>query len=170
MADTPGAARTAAVMSTAAAVASALALINSGKASASPSTFPPEVLELMIAMAQEMDALLQAVQNLTIDVQGWVPNADGITSGRLNVQALNTARQLPHLVVPDDMEIQLKGWPTNLGIIYVASTDPAAKNINTVWPLLANEAIGYRIKNLNELYFSGTVVGNWVCWTVEKRK
>ncbi len=163
-------AKTAAVMSTAAAVASAFALLNSGKVSAAPGTFPPELLELMIAMAQDVDALLQAVQDLTIGLQGWVPNADGITSGRLDVLALNAARQLPHLVVPDDMEVQLKGWPTNLGVIYVASSAPAAKNINTAWPLLANEAIGYRIKNLNEIYFSGTVVGNWVCWTVEHRK
>ncbi|KKM60864.1 hypothetical protein LCGC14_1537530 [marine sediment metagenome] len=180
MADRPDAAKTAAVMSTAAAIASGFALIRSGKVAAapgSPGAIPVEVIELLVAIAQsadntdkDMDTLLDAVQNLTLDTRGWVPNADEIVSGRMDVEALNTARQLPHLVVPDDMEIQLKGWPANGGVIYVASSDPEAKNINSVWPLLPNEAIGYRIKNLNEIYFSGTAVGDWVCWTVENRK
>ena len=177
MADRPDAAKTAAFMSTTAAIASGIALLRSGKAAAASGTFPPELIELLIAIAQsadntdkDMDVLLEAVRNLTLDTRGWVPNADGISCGREQVQALNSSRQLPHLVVPDDMEIQLKGWPANGGVIYVASSDPEAKNINSVWPLLPNEAIGYRIKNLNEIYFSGTAVLDWVCWTVEARR
>ncbi len=180
MADRPDAAKTAAVMSTAAAIASGFALIRSGKVAAAPGapgTIPVEVIELLVAIAQsadntdkDLDALLQEVRNLTLQAQGWVPNADGISCGREQVQALNTSRQLPHLVVPDDMEIQLKGWPANGGVIYLASSDPEAKNINSIWPLLPNEPAGYRVKNLNSIYFSGTAVGDWVCWTVEHRK
>ncbi len=177
MANKHDSARTAAVMSTAAAIAASLAWIRSGQVSAAPGGIPTELMELVMAIAQsvnnadqDLDSLIRAVENLTLQAQGWVPNADGIIAGRSDVQALNAARQLPHLVVPDDMEIQLKGWPTNGGTIYVAGSAPAAKSINSLWPLLPNEAIGYRIKNLNEIYFGGTMVGDWIGWTVEARK
>ncbi|MCK5235930.1 MAG: hypothetical protein KAR06_03005 [Deltaproteobacteria bacterium] len=172
------------VIGTAAAIAAAVALLQKRTAQGAPGNggngvvgLDEATMQLLLAIAQSADnagqdlsALLQAIDRLALRTQGWVPNADEIVAGRMNVQALNTARQLPHLEIPDDMEIQLKGWPTNAGLIYVASTDPAARNINSVWPLLPNEAIGYRIKNLNSIYFSGNAVGDWVVWTVEYRR
>jgi hypothetical protein len=127
---------------------------------------------LLEAIATGQSAILDAITNLNLSglVVSNVPNADDITCGRAQVAALNAAVALPDVVIPDDMEIQLKGWPTNGGLIYVARSAPQAINVMSVWPLLPNETIGYRIKNLNLLYFSGTQVGDWVTWTVEHRK
>ena len=161
-----------------AAVAAAIALARSGTAQASTSGQPVSLdqpsMALLEAIAQANGAMLEVVSRLEMPggnlAIGVVPNTDEISSGRWQVGAINTAYRLPELVIPDDMEIQLKGWPTNAGIIYVASSAPSALNITSVWPLLPNEAIGYRIKNLNVLYFSGTVAGDWIVWTVEHRR
>ena len=161
-------------------IAAAIALSRSRVAKAAEAgnkvALDEATMALLEAIATAQGAILETITNLntgqgqgTLAV-GVVPNADEIVSGRRQVTALNTAVRLPELVIPDDMQIQLKGWPTNAGLIYLASTAPQSSNIESVWPILANEAIGYRIKNLNSLYFSGTAVGDWVVWTVEHRK
>lgn len=175
------------VLGASAAIASAIALARSArKVQAAPEETPtvvtlaPVIQELLEAIAGGAAASLEAIQRIETAIHGLqfptvagaigvVPNADFFASGRMNVLALNQARQLPHMEIPDDFEVVLKGWPTNGGIIYVACTAPSAGNINAVWPLIANETIGYRIENLNTVYFTGTVVGDWICWTVEQR-
>lgn len=143
-------------------------------------TLDPAIQELLEAIAagtaagiDDLDSIEKAIREFQFPTEGGgigvVPNADYFTSGRMQVTALNRARQLPPLEIPDDMEIVFKGWPFNGGIIYLACTDPASRNIESIWPLIANETIGYRIKNLNVAYFTGTRVGDWLGWTVEQR-
>jgi len=142
-------------------------------------TLDEATMNLLIAMAQTSADLEQLVERIigsleggevALTVQGYPPNTETITATRVLIAAVNTAYQLPDIVVPDDMNLQLKGWPTNAGIIYVGYSRATCININQVWPLLANEAIGYRVKNANAIFISGTVPGDWLAITVEQRR
>ena len=169
------------VLGGAALVTAAIALLKERPAYAAEGTVTLDeaTMSLLIAMAQTGADLEQLVQQIigsleggevTLTVQGYPTNTESIATTRLLIAALNTPYQLPDIVVPDDMELQLKGWPTNAGLIYVGNSRATCTNINSVWPLLANEAIGYRVKNANRIFVSGTVAGDWLAITVEKRK
>ncbi len=166
------------VLASAALLSSALALFQSRQAKAAEDgkTLPADAaaLELLAAIAQSnvetaqfSAELLEATTDMALAV---VPNADTIISTRVLIAAVLRAYNLPDIVVPDDMELQIKGWPTNAGIIYVGYSRATAFNIESAWPLLANEAIGYRIHNADEIWVSGTVAGDLAAITVEQRK
>jgi len=181
MANERDAGKAALVVGSAAAIASAIALLRERRAKAAPGegelALDDATMDLLIALAESSAALettasdvLAAIKDMSLQVQGYPPNADGIISGRVLIGAVGRPYGLPDVVVPDDMFIQVKGWPTNAGIIYVAGQRTSATNINQVWPLLANEAVGYRVKNANLLFVSGTVAGDWAVFTVEQRR
>lgn len=186
MAEKDQTARGALVISTGAAIAAALAFLTRRKAIAAPAelvSLDEATMNLLIAIAkssgdtyEKLGEVISAIEGIPgvsisdIKVQGYPPNADGIISGRIPMTIVNTPYRMPDVRIPDDFEVQIKGWPTNAGIIYVGGSEPAAVNINQAWPLLANEAIGYRVKNLNQVYVSGTVAGDFAAYTVEQRR
>jgi hypothetical protein len=166
----------------AALVTAAIALANKRVAAASPEggevLLDNETMQLLIALAQTTADIEQLVAQIvsgfqgqtTLNVQGYPPNTESIIATRVQVRAVNTVYPLPDIVVPDDMILQLKGWPTNGGIIYIGNSQATANNINQVWPLLAQEAIGYKVKNARAIHFSGNAVGDWLAITVEQRR
>ncbi len=175
------------VVGGAAAVMAAIALAKTRVAQAAPgdqNAMNEALLEILAAMAGTNADILAAVQRifipsgdggdgggvLNLRVQGFPPNTERIISTRVFIENLNTPFQLPDIIVPDDMELQIKAWPTNGGLIYVGESRVAATNVNQVWPLLGNEAIGYRIQNAEEIFISGTIVGNSAVVTVEQRR
>ena len=144
------------------------------------------ITELLIAMASTNVDILNAIQSIfipspsdgdgevtffqNIRVQGFPDNTQTMIATRVVIEALNTAIELPDIPVPNGFELQIKGWPTNGGLILVSNSRPGATNLNQSWPLLANEAIGYAIQNADELWVSGTAVGDIVVLTVEQRR
>jgi hypothetical protein len=99
-----------------------------------------------------------------------VPNANGIRSGRLLIVAANQPYQFPDITVPDDMYFVIKAGPLNAGIINVGGSGPDVRGPEGVWPLLPQENVGYRVKNAQSIYCSGTVAGDFAYYTVEQRK
>jgi hypothetical protein len=169
------------VLGGAALVTAAIALIKERTAFAAEGvvTLDEATMDLLIAMAQTGADVEELVARIigsieggetTIQVQGYPPNAESIATTRVLIGAIDTAYGLPDIVVPDDMNLQLKGWPTNAGIIYVGYSRATVIDLNQVWPLLANEAIGYRVKNAKGIFISGTVPGDWLALTVEQRR
>ncbi len=161
-------------VSVAAAIAAGVALLQSRDVKAAPPNgdgytvaLDNVSLELLIAIAQATESTREIFETRGVAV---APNTEGIIAGRVLIVAANTPYQLPDIVIPDDMHLQIKGWPTNAGIIYVAGLRTSATNINQVWPLLANEAVGYRVKNADLIYVSGTVAGDLAVYTVEQRR
>ncbi len=167
------------VLGSGVALATAITILASRKAEAAPGeivALDEASLNLLLAIAQagadQAELLQQAVaalEALSIDVQGYVPNAKGIIATRIQITALVRPFNLPDIEVPDDMALLIKGWPTNGGLIYVSDTSPGSTNVNQVWPLLANEFVGYRVKNANAIWISGTQLGDWAVMTVERR-
>lgn len=174
-----GAAGATLILSGTAAVASIIAATKKA-AAAAPTEFPPEVLSLLQAIAeavgvtvQDLEALLAAVQGLSFNVQGYPPNADYPLSGRIDCQVALQPYRLPPIDVPDDFSIVIKSWPNNPAppaLIYVAKASGEAINPYSIWPLIQNEQIPYRIKDASQIWVAATVVPAAIVWTVEQRR
>lgn len=102
----------------------------------------------------------------------YPPNAEGIQSARVLLVAMNQAYQLPDMIVPEGMVLNVKAWPLNGAgnLVYIGYGQALAVNINSSWPLIANEAIQYQILNANVLWAAGSVNNLFVCLTCERRK
>jgi len=180
MTDQPDRASQVAVgMSTAAAIAAALAWLSHSRAeAASPSgTIPPELMELLVAIAQSTDRvdgnvleIINAISQLAISTQGYVPNADSMVATRIACPVANTPYRLPYIIVPHDMQLVLLGWPLNTGWIQVGCSPAECTNINQSFPLLRGAVAGWRVKNAECLYVSAAAAGDFVVLTVEQRK
>jgi hypothetical protein len=172
-------AKAAAGMSTLAAIAAAAAWINSRKA-APPGgeiILPAEFIQLIVAIAASSDSidnnLLKVINELThlaINVQGFPPNASGIRSFAKLCAVANQAYQGDDMTVPEGMSLLIKSYPTNAAasIIRVASSPADATNPNSSWPLLPNEAVGYQVKNANQIYVSATIANSIVIFSAER--
>ena len=178
---TDRASQVAAGMSTAAAIAAALAWLSTKKVEAAPPpgqiTIPPELMELLVAIAQSTDRvdenilrIITAISQLAISTQGWVPNADYAVATRVQCPAANTPYRLPYIMVPDDMELVLLGWPLNAGWIQIGWSPAECTNINQSYPLLPGAVVGYRVKNAECFYVSAATAGDSVVLTVEQRR
>ncbi len=97
---------------------------------------------------------------------GW-PNAESVQSASIIIRAVNTPYQLPSMPIPDGMAVIIKSWPSNGGFIYVAASRPEVLDINRVYPLQPGEFIGYKVRNANSLWISGTLVNDLVIITAE---
>jgi hypothetical protein len=172
-------AKTALGISTVAIIAAAIAA--SKKAGAAPPggqiTLPPEFVQLIAAIAASSDDidsnLLKAIDEISkiaINVQGFPPNALGIRSFSKLCVVANQAYQGDDMVVPEGMSLLIKSYPTNAAasIIRVASSPADATNLNSSWPLLPNEAVGYQVKNANQIYISATIANSIVIFSAER--
>lgn len=156
------------------AVAAGLAFLTGGKSS---SVFPAEAMQLLIAMAQNLEAqnakfdeLISAVKGLSLSGGGVVPNADGFVAFRVQCPAASTPYQLPDFAVPDGFSVALKGWPANANVVWVGRTAAETTNINQIFPLLPNEALNIQVKNTKSIYVSAVVPGDWLVCVVEQNK
>jgi hypothetical protein len=174
-------AKMAAGMSTVAAIAAALAWINSRKKVTAPPgeelTLPPEFVQLIAAIAASSDSIgnnllkvIEELTNLSINVQGFPANTQGIRTFTKLCAIANQSYQGDDMVVPEGMSLLIKSYPTNAGasIIRVASSISDATNLNSSWPLLPNEAVGYQVKNANQIYVSASIAGSIVIFSAER--
>lgn len=143
------------------------------------SEFPPEVLDLLRAMGATMldtqaqlSEILAALRQMSLNVQGYPPNADFALSGRVSLTVALTPDRLPQILIPEGFQILVKSWPFNpaAGLILTSKSSGEAKNLDAAWPLIPNESIPYAIKNAQEIWVAATVVPAWVNWTVEQRR
>jgi len=181
------------VMSGVALAAAAIALARSKTVLAAPSenglvTLDEATMELLVAIAQTSADISQLLAQalggesdqpgqINLQVAGYPLNTESMIATRVQIAALGRHYQLPDIAVPDGFTLQLKGWPANLGTIYVGNSQGTVTNINQVWALIPNEAIGYGVKNAKELYVAGiappagaSIVGDWLGITVEQRR
>ncbi len=99
-------------------------------------------------------------------------NAETINIASITCDAVNRSFHAPDMPVPDGFFLQMIAWPGNpvASLVYVSFSDPAARDIGQVWPLLPGATLGLRLKNANVLYFAATVAGCRVNLTAEKRR
>lgn len=174
--DGDSAAKVAAAMSTLGLAVAAIDLFKKPVAAAAGGEFPPEVLQLLQAIAYGMEAsiaqlndILDAINGLGLQVQGYPPNCDYVTTVRINCQAINQSYPVPSLVVPDGFSVLVKAWPGNaVGAFIFVITNPAP-NQSMAYPLVFNEAVRLSIKDTGKIHLFTNVAGSQATVTVEQR-
>lgn len=195
MGETDKASKAAVAVSIAAAITSALALLEK-RVKAAPLE-PSQIvgldeatMNLLIAIAQAsgnidsntleaLDKLQDIVDKISgvpgvpgvLSVQGWPPNAEGTRTFAVLCPAVATAYPVPDMEIPDGMSLAIKSSPVNaLGsLIFVARTPAECTNPNSAWPLVQNESITYQIKNANAFFVSTNIAGSIAIFTAEQR-
>jgi hypothetical protein len=172
-------AKVAAGASTVAAIAAALAFINTRKVAGAQPVIPDEVVQLIVALAatsEDIKATVhQILEALGAGGQGWPANTDSITGLRVAITPA-TGVQLPSIVVPSGMALVITAWPLNPAWLFVGPTLAEAGNINQSYPLLPAANVSYFIENADEIYVSAMTPGGvatagcFACLTVEQRR
>lgn len=153
---------------------SVIALIRSQKAAAAAEnggmTFPPELLELLAAMAIDVESIKNQMGQSGIG-NGYPPNAKYPLSSRIDLGAALNAVQFQDMEIPDNFFFVVKAYPTNPAgsLVYVARSKTEAQDQYTAYPLMPNETIGYKISNPANIWVSGSIANLSVVWTVEQR-
>lgn len=173
------------VLGTVVAIAAVEAMLASRPVKAAPGgivSLDEATMNLLIAIAQEIGVsteeviaelrnIISAVNNISLGGGlGIAPNTESITATRVVIGALFTPVQLPDISVPDQMILLIKAWYLNAGIIFVGESALASNSPNSVWSLVPNEFVGYRIQNANALWITGNAIGDSVVVTVEQRR
>jgi hypothetical protein len=142
-----------------------------------------EAIQAIIAGMQEQNtrlenAMTSLVSALTsmgtsgggIAVSGVPENTATFNSGVVTcaVASPNKAYRMPGKYIPKGMEFVIKALDSNVGLIYVANNEADAKTAPATYRLLANEAIGLKIKNSNAEWISAQIAGEGVTWIVEQ--
>ncbi len=125
-----------------------------------PGGFDEAAMETLISILQHtenLDAdtttLINTLNQLAAAFGvGPLENPLDITAFTAYPPALITPVRLPYREVPWDKELVIKALHTNTGVILVAPSQAAARNINSSYWLIANEAIEYRIKNADHIW------------------
>lgn len=166
-----------AIAASIAAVTGSIAAFKSS-AQAQQSNFPPEFLELLQAIASDEEATIEQLNDILTAIanipgggssQGWPPNADYVTTVLIQCAVINTAYQVPSMIVPDNFEVLIKAYPANnpASLIFVV-TNPAP-NINNAHPLVPNEPVSYKIKDTGKIYLFTNIAGSQATVSVEQR-
>lgn len=125
------------------------------------------VLQQLAGVGQSI-ADLTAVLSTLLGNTNVMHNPPTIVAWRSICVAATTAYQLPSREIPFDKALVIKALPTNIGVIYVGNTAAASLNVNDSYPLIANEAIMYKIKDSQKIWISGSMAGDGVACTVEQ--
>lgn len=111
------------------------------------------------------EAMVELVRGLNVIL---TPHSTFVT-GNVICPVANRAYQLPSFDIPWNMELVVKALFTNVGTIYIASRAADAASIPAAYPLIANEAIGYRIRTSSIVWVMATTAGEGVSYTVEQK-
>lgn len=148
------------------------ALAKSKPATAASNGTDPSVSLLLQDIAETLHKMETPSQNgnglpLNVTVSP-LKNSTRIICFTVFPDAVGTPKQLPRYDVPDDKELVIKALPTNFGIIYVSSSQSNSTNPNQSYWLIANEGIGYKIKNSEQIWINCTIAGEGVVCTMEQ--
>ena len=125
------------------------------------------VVAILNDLKTGMNQLALAISQL-VGGGGVMDNPKGGVAWRTVCPATNTAYQLPSRIIPYDKELAIKALPANGGNIFVAFSATGATNIGDSYPLIANEAIHYKIYDSGVIWISATAAGEGVVCTVEQ--
>jgi len=165
--------------STAAAIMSALALLEARKKEGAPGegVIPDEVIALIAAIAATSDSINaelahihDVLAGLQITFKGWPSNTKRFATITLNCAVANQAYNPPQLYVPDGMALLIRSHPINAAgsLVRVAASPTEAVTPDASYPLQPSEAVAYYIKGAHEVYVSSTVAGSIVIFSAEQ--
>jgi hypothetical protein len=169
-------AQTAAVMSTGAAIAGVLGLIQSRKPGGEV-VIPDEVIQLLMAMAATTDSInaalgdiIEVLAGLQLNVKGWPPNLNRFATISVNCAVANQPFQPEHLYAPDGMALLIRSHPGNApgSLVRVATSPNEAITPDASYPLQPSETVAYYITDAHEVFVSSTAAGSIVLFSIEQ--
>jgi len=140
-------------------------------------SFVDEYLRLVVAGENRilealtgLGGLAEAINNLVAALggAGALKNPTKIVSEEFLCPVAGTAVQMPAYEIPWDKELVIKALSTNWGLMRVGNTKMDAENAMIGYPLLANEAVGLKIKNAEQLWICADRANEGVHWIVEQ--
>ncbi len=119
-----------------------------------------------------LSQILEAIKGINgeggLAVPPEYPNNQGMTVAATQGTLANTPYRLPEIEVPEGRSLVIKGDPGNAGLVRVGFSASSSVHPLQSWPLRANEAVSYRIKNSKELFVSFTIANEIAYFTVEQ--
>ena len=104
-------------------------------------------------------------------IQGYPSNAPTIQVATVALPSITAsttgAQRFPDMVVHNGMALLIKAAPSNLGIVYIASSMASALNINSAYPLLPNETLSIYVTTPFGLWGSAINAGDFVYLLIE---
>jgi hypothetical protein len=117
----------------------------------------------------KLDEILAALGATPGGVSGVPPNLSYIRTFRVVGTVAPAAPQaFPQCFISDGMSLLVKGYPTNLALVYVGGSSNSAGNVNSSYPLQPGEVVRYFIKDSSTLYLRVINAGESVICTVEQ--
>lgn len=160
--------------STTAAIASIANLFKTQKVAAAGG-FPPELAELFLAMAADINLVAQFVADYNPPpgtpgsqiINAVTPSYQTVRSVRVDIPVPGTSVRLPDIPIPPGIQVKIKAGWNNVGVVYIAGSGADAINPYATETLIRNEFTSYFIANPSSLYASGTVAGDYITVTTE---
>lgn len=118
----------------------------------------------VVSIDKKLDAAIAALGG-----EVTLENPEHIGGGVVICPVIGQAVPLPPREIPWDKEVIIKAFSTNGGTIRVGNSKPDAENPGVGYPLIGNEAIGYKVKELSQLWICATVANEGANWTVEQK-
>ena len=124
----------------------------------------------LLAALPNVQALADAINSLVAALggAGALQNPPKMVSEELLCPVAGTAVQMSNYEVPRDKELVIKALSTNRGTVRVGNTKMDAENPRMGYPLLANEGVGLKIKNAEQLWVCAHRANEGVHWIVEQ--
>ena len=124
------------------------------------------------SLKQALDSLTNVISNPDQPsqsvIQGYPNNATSLIIVRILCPTIiPESYRFADIPVPNGMSLLIKGWPTNLGLVYVGYSPTI--DVNTSYPLARNETLSVAVQNANALYVSAVNAGDSVVLLVERR-
>jgi hypothetical protein len=171
------------VASTAAAVAAvAMLLRQQGQGQGQGNgSFPPELMQLLSAMAVNLDTLtsdMEGINSWLAHYQnspggaGYPPNTNQVNIYSINLTVAGQPVQLQDMIIPDDFYLVVKSAPGNpgAGLVYIGNSQSNAANPLSSYPLIPNEFRAFRINQAKTLWVSATIVPALVIVSAEQKQ
>jgi len=98
---------------------------------------------------------------------GFPDNCETVATTRITIGQINRGYQLTDLVIPAGMRVLIFAPTTNAGTIYVANSRTNAQDLDSAYPLIGGQSVGYYVKNAKNLQVSGNTAGDTAIMTVE---
>ena len=141
------------------------------KNTGTPTSIPQALLDQVADIdTVKLVELIAAVKAISVNVQGYAPNADILVTTRIPLLVANVAVQLSDQPVDDDFVLFLKADPANPvgSIVRIASTRADAQSTAS-YPLVPNEFRTIKIRNASQLWVSASNVPAWVLVSTERK-
>jgi hypothetical protein len=128
------------------------------------------ILQGIVDMNAKLDDVINAINTLSASLGGStvLANPKGGVSDHVMCNVVNTAIQLPDYPVPWDKPVVIKALNGNAQPCRVGFTKLQAENLATGWPLLRNEAKGWKVDNANRLWVCFAAATDGIVWSVEQ--